>query len=178
MPRKRKSKKHQQTADPISLLLGALIDVFTKLIGWMVTVPIYFLSRKIGRFLRRTLSPSLGTQCETTFGLKVKSFTERRIAEFLNQHDIIFMYEQPVRVWFFKTIKPDFYLPQYNLYIEYDGLLNHSTKGKQYQQGVKYKKERLEALGITCVHLNQSHKKDLESHLRNIIFKQNFNSYR
>jgi len=53
-----------------------------------------------------------------------RSDGERRIAATLEQYAIPFVYEQPVRIQAngrTKTLRPDFYLPEFNLYIEYFG---------------------------------------------------------
>jgi len=68
-----------------------------------------------------------------------KSEGERKIAYFLDSHDIRYQYETGVlvntpyrktRIWY-----PDFYLPQFASYIEYFGLVGK----KNYDEGVKNK---------------------------------------
>lgn len=131
----------------------------------LITWPLRYLNRKINKFLFRSLMPSLGQKSVTSFGLKVKSRAELRIAEFLHQKGIRFEYEKPVRVWLGKKVYPDFYLPDFNVYLEYEGLLNHRTRGHIYRRGVAYKKQRFKALGLKCYHLNHYHKPNLEFHL-------------
>ena len=53
-----------------------------------------------------------------------RSDGERQIAATLEQYAIPFVYEQSVRIQAngrTKTLRPDFYLPEFNLYIEYFG---------------------------------------------------------
>ena len=53
-----------------------------------------------------------------------RSEGERRIAATLNQYGIPFVYEKKVPVYDngkIRTLRPDFYLPELNLYIEYYG---------------------------------------------------------
>ena len=53
-----------------------------------------------------------------------RSEGERRIAATLDQYGIPFVYEQKVTVsdnGKVRTLRPDFYLPEFNLYIEYYG---------------------------------------------------------
>lgn len=53
-----------------------------------------------------------------------RSVGERRIAATLEEYAIPFVYEQTIQVQAnggTKTLRPDFYLPEFNLYIEYFG---------------------------------------------------------
>ena len=53
-----------------------------------------------------------------------RSQGEKRIAATLDQYGIPFVYEQRVRIQYngrTQTLRPDFYLPEFNLYIEYYG---------------------------------------------------------
>ena len=53
-----------------------------------------------------------------------KSEGERRVARTLDQYGIPYIYEQPVRIKVnekIRNFRPDFYLPQHNVYIEYYG---------------------------------------------------------
>ena len=55
---------------------------------------------------------------------KLRSEGERRIAATLDKYGIPFLYEQKVIVndnGRVRTLRPDFYLPEFNLYIEYYG---------------------------------------------------------
>ncbi len=55
---------------------------------------------------------------------RYRSEGERRIAATLEHYAVPFHYEQPVRMSVrgkTKTFRPDFYLPQFDLYIEYFG---------------------------------------------------------
>ena len=72
-----------------------------------------------------------GTTCMTEKGEKVKSISEKRIADYLYENNIEYEYERPAftRGWLFhdKIANPDFYLPEYEVYIEYWGLVNART---------------------------------------------------
>ena len=71
----------------------------------------------------------------TLRGEKVRSNPEKSIADLLFTHNIPYNYEKTAytrglfgTLFFSKTIsKPDFYLPTYDLYIEYWGLVNHTN---------------------------------------------------
>ena len=73
-------------------------------------------------------------QDQTINGIVVKSRGEKRIGDFLFEHDIEFKYERPFR-FKSKKIYPDFFLPQQELIIEYYGLLGN----KEYEDEILYK---------------------------------------
>jgi len=58
----------------------------------------------------------------TTDGTLVQSDGERRIAEWLAAHHITFRYDDRLRIVEGRQIRPDFYLPEYDVYIEYWGM--------------------------------------------------------
>jgi hypothetical protein len=82
-----------------------------------------------------------------------KSAGERRIADVLNKYGIDFKYESPVtvhdqqnnlRIWY-----PDFYLPEYSIYLEYNGVngnLDYDI-GKAKREST-YKRNGLEVINI------------------------------
>ena len=88
-----------------------------------------------------------GIKSKTFRGERVRSKGEKQIADCLYQHGIKYRYEPKLLVggWFSKKkpCMPDFYLPKYNVYIEYWGLAKKSAayrhnmkkKMKQYQSG-------------------------------------------
>jgi len=70
-----------------------------------------------------------GTPSVTLTGQAVRSKGERVIADYLTRHSIAYKYEAEAMTndWFIfksKISRPDFYLPQYNLYVEYWGLVD------------------------------------------------------
>jgi hypothetical protein len=82
-----------------------------------------------------------------------KSSGERRIAEVLNKYGIDFKYESPVtvydqqnnlRIWY-----PDFYLPEYGIYLEYNGINGNFDYdiGKAKREST-YKRNGLEVINI------------------------------
>ncbi len=58
----------------------------------------------------------------TQGGVAVQSVGEKRIAEFLEREGIVFVYDARFRIAGDELIRPDFYLPEYDLYIEYFGM--------------------------------------------------------
>ena len=68
-----------------------------------------------------------GTPSVTINGEKVKSRGEKLIADYFHDKNIRYIYEKPARTkgFFSRHIShPDFYLPDYNVHVEYWGLVN------------------------------------------------------
>jgi hypothetical protein len=69
-----------------------------------------------------------GVQSVTLRGEIVKSTGERRIADYFEKNNIRYVYEQEARGNFlffgYKISTPDFYLPDFGVYVEYWGLVN------------------------------------------------------
>jgi len=65
-------------------------------------------------------------------GTKVRSKSEQYIADWLYRHSIKFEYEPNVNFKDF-DFKPDFYIPEANLYLEHVSNLSYPTKGKELQ---------------------------------------------
>ncbi|MEI8064679.1 MAG: hypothetical protein WCH84_11530, partial [Verrucomicrobiota bacterium] len=67
-----------------------------------------------------------GTLSVTIRAEQVKSHAEQKIADFLSRNGIRYEYERPIEVgiWIFneELCKPDFYLPDYDVYVEYWGM--------------------------------------------------------
>ena len=55
-------------------------------------------------------------------GTFVQSKGERKIADFLNRHGIAYRYDERMRIIEGYAIRPDFYLPEFDFYIEYWGM--------------------------------------------------------
>lgn len=78
----------------------------------------------------RNLKPrqQYGVKSVTLRGETVRSIGERRIADYFEKNKINYVYEQEARGKFlffdYKISSPDFYLPDYNVYVEYWGLVN------------------------------------------------------
>ena len=65
-------------------------------------------------------------ELRTLSDVRVKSFEELEIANFLTKRGVKFCYERPYEVWTqtgeYGQYRPDFYLPDYNIYIEHHAL--------------------------------------------------------
>ena len=79
----------------------------------------------------------------TVDGTAVQSVGERRIADFLALEGIRYVYDERYRIAGDVAIRPDFYLPEHDLYIEYWGMdtpryiANMRKKGVLYQRAGK-----------------------------------------
>lgn len=100
-----------------------------------------------------------GRKQTTRSGTVVRSGAEARIADYLTRNRIRFKYESEIRtgIWIFteKVSAPDFYLPDYNVYIEYWGLLDadsHSVRTK-YKREMNWKMAKYHQLGIKFISL-------------------------
>jgi hypothetical protein len=81
----------------------------------------------------------------------LKSEGERRIADFLEKNSVKYNYEQGVlvnfpydkpRLWY-----PDFYLPEFGVYIEYYGLVGRQN----YDRGIKIKEAVYSKMGLDVI---------------------------
>ncbi len=113
----------------------------------------------------------------------VKSFGELDIANFLTQNGITYVYEQeyPIdtRTSEFGQYHPDFYLPDFNVYIEYFGIdrngnvpayfsgKNGKSATQVYQDGIKWKRELHKKNG-TCMIEVYSYERSEEQFLPNL----------
>ncbi|MGD0146060.1 MAG: zinc-ribbon domain-containing protein [Nitrososphaerales archaeon] len=81
-----------------------------------------------------------GTPSTTLQGEHVKSRAEQRIADYFTENGIRYVYEKGAQtdaLIFKQTFAhPDFYLSDYNVYVEYWGLVDAS---KEYQRNMKWK---------------------------------------
>src|SRR5437867_733865 len=95
-----------------------------------------------------------GTRSTTRLGVEVRSRAEQRIAEYFDQNSIRYEYESQIEsgFWIFteKVSRPDFYLPDYDVYVEYWGMVDvdDERKRSEYVRAMKYKMARYHALGI------------------------------
>ena len=64
----------------------------------------------------------LNKTIETRNGTLVQSDGERIISDYLHAHSISFRYDERIRIIEGYAIRPDFYLPEYDIYIEYWGM--------------------------------------------------------
>lgn len=85
-------------------------------------------------------------------GHQVRSKSEMLIDDFLYNHKIMHCYEYAFPVDMEKTIYPDFYLPDLDVYIEHFGI-NNSEK---YAKEKKYKLDIYREKGVTIICTNEN----------------------
>lgn len=81
-------------------------------------------------------------------GHVVKSKSEREIDNYLYSKNIRHAYEYAVSLNDGKTIYPDFYLPDADIYIEHWG---YGKENKQYTKAKEYKLQKYKELGYTVI---------------------------
>lgn len=113
------------------------------------------------RGLRLPRKKKFEAELDTTAGVKVRSKYEKRCAEFLEKYGIRFQYE-PLILLDGRKYRPDFYLPDYNLFVEICGYrhMPHYTDRQSHKEQI-YEKRSLNSLFI-----NYSGKGSLEKLLR------------
>jgi hypothetical protein len=78
---------------------------------------------------------------EARDGTVVQSEGERRIADWLTAHGITYRYDAKFRIIAEFQIRPDFYLPELDVYIEYWGLETPQYKMSMYKKQMLYQQE-------------------------------------
>jgi hypothetical protein len=78
---------------------------------------------------------------EARDGTLVQSEGERRIADWLTAHGLAYRYDAKFRIIAEFQIRPDFYLPELDLYIEYWGLDTPQYKMSMYKKQILYQQE-------------------------------------
>jgi hypothetical protein len=100
-----------------------------------------------------------GNPGTTRRGIQVRSQAERRIADYFESLGLRYEYERELTTRFlflsFKISCPDFYLPDYDVYVEYWGLLDAKDNDdrKKYERSMKYKMARYHELGVKFISL-------------------------
>ncbi len=78
---------------------------------------------------------------EARSGVVVQSEGERRIADWLTAHGVAYRYDAKFRIIAEFQIRPDFYLPEMDVYIEYWGLDTPQYKMSMYKKQTLYQQE-------------------------------------
>jgi len=103
---------------------------------------------------------------QTTTGIKVRSRYEQQCVKFLLAHDLEFQYE-PLILLAGRQYRPDFFLPQFNLFLEICGY-GHMPF---YRDRVTHKKKQYAAGGLNCMFISYNGKGSLEKLLRDEFTK-------
>ncbi len=97
-----------------------------------------------------------GQKYQTRSGIRVRSKIEKIIADFLFHENIRFVYEPRVCLRGL-AIRPDFYLPDYDLFYEHFGLAD-----EQYQRAAAAKVARYQQAGVLFVYTTVDDEPDIE----------------
>lgn len=90
----------------------------------------------------------LNKTIEARDGTVVQSDGERRIAEWLTGHGIAYRYDAKFRIIGEFQIRPDFYLPELDVYIEYWGMDTPQYKMSMYKKQTLYQQEGKRLISI------------------------------
>lgn len=97
----------------------------------------------------------------TTDGKLVQSDGERIIADYLARHAIAYRYDERMQIIDGYAIRPDFYLPEFDIYIEYWGM-----DTAKYKIGMLKKQELYQQQGKKLISLSYKDKPHLEERLQ------------
>jgi len=114
-----------------------------------------------------------GTPSVTLTGQQVRSKGEKIIGNYLTCHGIAYYYEAQAMSndWFIfkhKISKPDFFLPQYNLVIEYWGLVDSpdSRTRDDYVRSMRWKMAQYRRNNIRFISIYPSNMHNLDYYFR------------
>ena len=148
-----------------------LVEIFIKSIfqgilllfqNWKAILPFLILIIFVRKF-NDLLKPQYGIKSTTNRGELVKSKGEKQIADLLNKYGIRYEYEKPLIVgwWIFKhkIANPDFYLLDYDVYIEYWGLVDADS---DYKNTMKFKMKEYYDYGVKFISIYPNNMKNLD----------------
>jgi len=95
---------------------------------------------------------------EAADGTFVQSDGERKIAEYLARHELVYRYDERIRIIDGYAVRPDFYLPEFDVYIEYWGMAT-----VDYKIGMLKKLKLYQEQGKRLISLYREDKPDLEA---------------
>jgi len=114
-----------------------------------------------------------GTRSVTLTGQPVRSKAERVIADYFTRHRIPYYYEAMATTndWVIfksKISRPDFYLPQYNLFVEYWGLVDSPDAGTRdnYIRTMRWKMAQYRNNNIRFISIYPSNLNDLDYYFK------------
>ena len=147
-------------------LIGLFALVFLFCLIGLGVVGLVYLVHAI-RFGRRE---AYGQPAVTQRGEVVRSNSERVIADYFIRSSIRYVYEKPAMSrWGFKRIsRPDFYLPDYGVYVEFWGLVNlpNNSARSRYERSMRWKIAQYHKNGIRFVSLYPSELGNLDAAFR------------
>ncbi|MCC5807309.1 MAG: HEAT repeat domain-containing protein [Opitutales bacterium] len=103
----------------------------------------------------------LNKQITAKAGTLVQSDGERKIADWLSSHNIAYRYDERYRILNGHAIRPDFYLPELDVYIEYWGM-----DTADYKIGMLKKQQLYQQEGKRLISIHPPEKPRLDTILR------------
>jgi hypothetical protein len=101
----------------------------------------------------------------TQQGVVVRSNSERRIADYFSQNSIRYVYEEPAMGRRRRRIsRPDFFLPDYDVYVEFWGLVDadDSRVREDYERNMKWKMAQYHRNGIKFISIYPKNLQNLD----------------
>lgn len=123
-------------------------------------------TRRAGRASFLEHQEKHGTRHETMRGELVKSGGERMIADYFLRNKIRYEYEKPAMGASNRRIgRPDFYLPDYDIYVEYWGMVDTEDRKdrNEYLKGMEWKMARYREAGIKFISIYPQEIENLDS---------------
>jgi len=118
-------------------------------------------------------SEEYGTPSVTVTGQPVRSMSEKMVADYFTRNGIAYYYEATTMAndWFIfksKISKPDFFLPQCNLVVEYWGLVDSpdARLRNEYVRTMRWKMAQYRRNNIRFVSLYHSNLSNLDYYFR------------
>lgn len=114
----------------------------------------------IGLILKK--KPKYGIETKTDKGETVRSKKEGSVANYLNSKNIDYEYEKEITVGK-KKMLTDFYLPKYDIYVEYWGLDKLENKtGDEYRKRKAEKIELYDKGNLKLISIDEADLKDID----------------
>lgn len=90
-----------------------------------------------------------GKKLRTIDEVAVQSRGEKRIGDFLAAHRIAYDYDQRMVLAGDQTIRPDFYLPEFDIYIEYWGMDTKEYLASMERKKFLYRRDRMKLISLS-----------------------------
>jgi len=107
-----------------------------------------------------------GTPSKTKQGKTVRSHGEQQIADYLHENNIRYQHEAPAFAGLFgpKISKPDFYLPDYHVFVEYWGMVDVEDRRtrERYVKNMKWKMRQYHVHHIKFISIYPSNLDNLD----------------
>lgn len=85
----------------------------------------------------------------TTDLVAVQSQGEKRIGDFLNAAGLRYVYDERYRIAADAVVRPDFYLPEFDLYIEYWGMDTDDYRTRRREKHILYQRAGKKLISLT-----------------------------